>query len=85
MRRTETLSRSGAIADLLAFARAGDALLLSGLSRLRGGVVFTIRTMQHARMMAVLSEFSDARLAVHGITREEIPEYAARLLGHDTD
>ena len=41
----------------------------------------TIVQMQHARMMGVLSGMSDARLAVIGITRDEVSEHAAYLVG----
>lgn len=42
-----------------------------------------IVSMQYARMLTVLSEMPDSHLAVHGITRDEIPEYAAELVGYD--
>lgn len=45
--------------------------------RMSGAIV----QIQHARMMAVLSGMSDARLAVIGITRDEISEHAAYLVG----
>ena len=82
MRRSDTLRTSQVLAELKGFAIGAENALLSGASWARRGVITFVRSMQQARMISVLSSFSDEHLAVHGITRDEIPEYAAELLGH---
>ena len=45
----------------------------------RSKTASVVHTLQVARMMSVLSEMSDTQLAQIGITRSDIPRYAASL------
>jgi uncharacterized protein YjiS (DUF1127 family) len=51
------------------------------LGRWAGGL---LRTIQTARMMQALSEMNDHELARIGITRADIPAYAASLIDGET-
>ena len=59
-----------AIANLL--ARSGRKTLASART--------TLKTLQTARMISVLTKMSDFQLSQIGITRSEIPEYANELM-----
>ncbi len=59
-----------AIASLL--ARSGRKTLASARA--------TLKTLQTARMISVLTKMSDFQLSQIGITRSEIPEYANELM-----
>ncbi|WP_300074864.1 DUF1127 domain-containing protein [uncultured Ruegeria sp.] len=42
-----------------------------------------LKTLQMARMLSTLSNMSDYQLAQIGISRSDIPEYAAKLMADD--
>ncbi|WP_299637436.1 DUF1127 domain-containing protein [uncultured Ruegeria sp.] len=42
-----------------------------------------LKTFQMARMLSTLSSMSDYQLAQIGISRSDIPEYAAKLMADD--
>lgn len=69
VRRRSHLSRTPFFAGIAAIG-----------ARFRNGTRSLLETMQIGRMMSVLSELSNVQLAEVGITRSEIPQYAARLI-----
>ncbi len=72
MANVENIQKSTALGD---FARA---LRHAGASAV-SCVALSVRPAQTARMCSVLSRMSDEQLRDIGITRQEIPAYAAKL------
>ena len=52
-------------------------------ARFRKAFAVFLHSTQVARMNSVLTSFSDVQLEQVGITRAEIPSYAARLISDD--
>jgi len=65
-------------------ATAGQTWVAGDIAAaLAAGAGALMRRLQHARMVAVLAQFSDRQLAEIGIRRAEIPDYARRLIARD--
>ncbi|MEY8099027.1 DUF1127 domain-containing protein [Falsihalocynthiibacter sp. S25ZX9] len=56
---------------------------LAILARFRANAKSTLKVLQMARMMSVLSNMSDHQLAQIGIQRAEIPKYAETLMANE--
>ncbi len=59
------------------------AALFALLVRLGAKVHAGIRALQMARMLSTLSSMSDHQLAQVGISRSDIPKYAATLMDNE--
>ena len=57
--------------------------LTSWLHAASDGLRSGLHTIQCARMLQALSSLSDHQLAEIGIARQDIPQYAARLMSQD--
>ncbi|MDP5220603.1 DUF1127 domain-containing protein [Ruegeria sp. 2205SS24-7] len=56
------------------------ALSISLLAWVGSTASSALKTLQMARMLSTLSNMSDYQLAEIGISRSDIPEYAAKLM-----
>jgi len=71
--------RSDVAAGALRAAFAASAMQVAN------GAKRFVQRMQHARMLSTLHQMDAEHLHAIGITRADIPAYAARLVGKDFD
>lgn len=62
---------------------SGSGAIPAFFARLRDRAAGVVKALQAARMVSVLGEMSDSQLAGIGITRSDIPRYAAYLIADD--
>ncbi|WP_254441343.1 DUF1127 domain-containing protein [Ruegeria atlantica] len=59
------------------------ALSISFLARIGATANAAFKALQTARMLSTLSNMNDHQLAQIGISRSDIPEYAAKLMANE--